>query len=78
MASYNWIVILLCLGMFGLLYASTYDVVYEFYLSAYTSTSDASTAVQIMWLTWKYLPVICIVSTTLYGYMEAQKTEGMY
>ncbi len=76
MAAYNWIVILLALGFFGLLYASTYDVVADAYSNSYKDSSDAALGAKIMWLSWKYSPVVCLLSLFIYGVMAAQKTGG--
>ncbi|AAM05971.1 hypothetical protein [Methanosarcina acetivorans] len=73
MAAYNWIVILLCMGFFGLLYACTYDVVAALYASAYTGTDDAALAVRILWTCWKYSPLGCLGACCLYGYLNSQK-----
>ena len=76
MSAYNWIVILLCLGFFGLLYASTYDVVAEIHDDAYTATDEAATGVKILWMCWKFAPIGCLVAVILYAYMSGQKTGG--
>ncbi|HIH73934.1 MAG TPA: hypothetical protein HA306_01135 [Methanosarcina sp.] len=76
MVAYNWIIILLTMGIFGLLYASTYDVVATAHDNyAYTGDPIAALGVKIFWLAWKYLPVICLFSLFVYGVMSAQKNS---
>lgn len=76
MAAYNWLIILLTLGVFGLLYASTYDVIataHENY--AFTDDPTAALGAKILWLTWKYLPAVCLFSLFVYGVMSGQKSS---
>lgn len=73
MAAYNWIVFILAMGFFGLLYACTYDIVASFYETAYADTDSAATAVNILWLCWKFAPIGCLGAGTLYCYLHSQK-----
>lgn len=75
MAAYNWIVIIFTVLGFGLLYACTYDIVSEMHDHAYTSDQEALTGVKIVWLSWKYSPIVVLFSAILYGYMSGQKPE---
>lgn len=76
MSAYHWIIILLCLGTCGLLYACTYDVVSDLHEHAYTNTSDASRGTDIIWKVWQFLPVACIASVIIYAFMMGQKQGG--
>lgn len=76
MGAYNWLVILMCLGFFGLLYACTYDVVSSFHDTAYTGSDDAVKATGILWACWKYAPIGCIIAVIIYGWINSQKQGG--
>ena len=76
MGAYNWLIALLCIGIFGLLYSVTYDVVATGFDGAYTNTTEAQTTVNILWLGWKFLPVACIGAMFIYAYISGQKNEG--
>lgn len=78
MGAYDWIVILLCIGFFGLLYASTYDVVKECKDDAYTNTTQAANTVNIFWKCWQFLPIGCLAACILYAYLSGQKRGGGY
>ena len=73
MAGYNWIVICLAMGIFGLLYVATYDVMSTLHDSAYVGSVDAERTTDFIWLCWKYSPIAVIVIAFVYGYMSAQK-----
>jgi hypothetical protein len=76
MAAYNWIVMLLCMGFFGLLYACTYDVVAAIHATAYTGTDEAALAVKILWSCWQFAPIGCLTASCIYAYMSGQKQGG--
>ena len=78
MAAYNWIVMCLCMGFFGLLYACTYDIVAAFYATAYIATDDAALAVKILWACWKFAPAGCLVACGIYAYTSGQKQGGSF
>ena len=73
MSAYNWIVIMLCIGFVGLLYACTYDAVAAVKEDAYLGTQEARTATNILWKCWQFLPVCVLVGGLAYGFLSSQK-----
>ena len=75
-AAYNWIIITMALFVFGFGYASVYDVVDTLHQNAYTDNPHAAYGVNVVWLIWKYLPVLCLISLAIYGFMSSNKSNG--
>ena len=73
MSAYNWIVIMLCIGFVGLLYACTYDAVAQVKDDAYMGTKEARTATNILWKCWQFLPICILVAGIAYGVLASQK-----
>lgn len=79
MSAYNWIVILLALGGFGLLYYCVNPVITELhdsYVSKNALVGEALTANNVIWLCWKYAPIAVLAFGIIFGYMSSQKEGG--
>lgn len=76
MGSYNWIVILFAIGIFGLLYGSVYDVMGELKGHAYTNSTESNKGVEIIWKCWQFLPLGCIGACVIYAILSGQKRGG--